>query len=352
MVRNLNKKYWIIILLIILFILFLYFILPISIPLILALLTALVLNPLIRLAIRNLRLSRLTSVLIVFFIFIILLGTIGTYTTVKTIGQVVHMAENAPSYISNVEDVLVDLREDIESYTRDWPPQFIQEVEKRAVQNFDNFQSQLMEYIEIDNIAQIFVKIPEVLVGLIVYLIALFLFMLDLPLLRNKVYSFLSEKSQEKLKYMNARLSHVFLGFFKAQFLVSLIILAVTLVGLLFITPEIAILMSIIIWLVDLIPIIGSIIVLGPWALYMFITGDMSMGIQLSILAIVLLAIRRTIEPKMMGHHIGLRALPTLISMYLGLQLIGFVGFFLGPLVVILFNSAREAGIIRFKVKF
>ena len=352
MIKNITKKQWTIFFLIILFILFFYFILPISVPLILAFFTALILNPLVRLLIRRFRLGRQSSVLIVFLVFILLMGTIGTYTTIKAIGQIVHMAENAPTYISNVEDVLIDMRNDIESFTEDWPPQFIKEVEERAIENFDGFQAQLMEYVEIDNIAQLFMKIPEFLVGLIVYLIALFLFMLDLPLLRNKAYSFLSEKSQEKVKYMNARMSHVFLGFMKAQFLVSLIIFAVTFVGLLLITPEIALLMSIIIWVVDLIPIIGSIIILGPWALYMFATGSISMGIQLAILAIILLAIRRTVEPKMMGHHIGLRALPTLISMYLGLQLIGILGFFLGPLVVILFNSAREAGIIRFKLKF
>lgn len=53
--------------------------------------------------------------------------------------------------------------------------------------------------------------------------------------------------------------------------------------------------MSIIIWIIDFIPIIGSIVILGPWALFHLLTGDLAMGTQLAILAAVLLIIRRTV---------------------------------------------------------
>src|SRR5699024_12595785 len=109
--------------------------------------------------------------------------------------------------------------------------------------------------------------------------------------------------------------------------------------------------MSLIIWIIDLIPIIGSIIILGPWALYMFSIGNISVAIQLTILAIVLLAIRRIMEPKLMGQHIGLSHLAILIAMFLGIKLLGITVFIIGPLLVIAFTSAKEAGIITFDVK-
>ena len=40
-----------------------------------------------------------------------------------------------------------------------------------------------------------------------------------------------------------------------------------------------------------------------------------------------------------------------LIAMFIGLKLFGFLGFFIGPLLVILFTTAREANIIRFNIK-
>ncbi|TFB23326.1 sporulation integral membrane protein YtvI [Filobacillus milosensis] len=351
MFKNITKRHWTIALYLVLLLVIAYFILPISVPLILAFLTALFLNPLIRLCTRRFRVSRKIAVTIVFLVFILILATIGTYTTTKVVGQVIKITENIPSYITDVESELGELRTDFDAYTEEWPVDFVNTIEKEVTKNLAGYGRQLREYNYVENITQIFMKVPDFLINFLVYLIALFLFMLDLPNLRNKFYGMMTDNTQEKFKFMNARLSYVLLGFLKAQFLVSLIIFTVSLIGLLLITPEVALIMSIIIWLVDLIPIIGSIIILGPWALYMFFTGDIVLGTKLSVLAIILLTIRRTIEPKVMGHHIGLQPLPTLIGMFLGLQLIGFLGFFLGPLVVILFNSAKEAGIIKWSLK-
>ena len=185
----------------------------------------------------------------------------------------------------------------------------------------------------------------------IVFLIALFLFMLDLPDLKVMLFNRLKDSTAEKVRFMFARLNKVIFGFLKAQFLVSCIIFIVSLAALAFIAPEYAIVMSLLIWLIDFIPILGSIIVLTPWFAYEFITGDIVQGTQLAILALVLLIIRRTVEPKVMGTQIGLSPLATLIAMFIGLQLIGFLGFFVGPLIVILFTSAREAGMIKIDFK-
>jgi predicted PurR-regulated permease PerM len=57
------------------------------------------------------------------------------------------------------------------------------------------------------------------------------------------------------------------------------------------------------------------------------------------------------VEPKVMGEQIGLSPLATLISMFIGLKLFGFLGLFIGPLIVILFTTAREAGIIKLEFK-
>src|SRR5699024_6328123 len=95
--------------------------------------------------------------------------------------------------------------------------------------------------------------------------------------------------------------------------------------------------------------IIGSIIILGPWSLFMFLSGDTVLGVKLAILAIILLAIRRIVEPKVMGQQIGLSPLATLIDMLLGLKMFGVIGFIIGPLFVIAFNSATETGVIKWK---
>ena len=78
--------------------------------------------------------------------------------------------------------------------------------------------------------------------------------MLELPELKKMLFRHLTTSTAEKARFMITKLNSVIFGFMKAQLFVSFIILAVTFVGLLLIIPKYAIVMSLIIWIIDLIP--------------------------------------------------------------------------------------------------
>lgn len=351
MFRKITKRQWTIIITLVVLIALLFFLLPISIPLIAALFTALVLNPIVRLLQEKTKLNRQTSVIIIFFILMLMIGFISTFIVTKVIAQVVNFVEDIPVYFQQINQVYEKWNADFQQYTQTLPPEFINQVSTGIEENLTALSETVKDKITIDSIAQVFAKIPQFLVSFLVYLIALFLFMLELPLLKAKTYNLFTKETAKKVSFMNERLSNVLLGFLKAQFFLSLIIFVASLVGLLFISPEVALIMSIIIWIIDLIPIIGSIIILGPWALYMFLSGNTIIGIKLSVLAIILLAIRRIVEPKVMGQNIGLSPLLTLITMFLGLKLFGIIGLIIGPLIIIGITSAIEADIIKWEIK-
>ncbi|WP_042145050.1 sporulation integral membrane protein YtvI [Paucisalibacillus sp. EB02] len=328
-----------------------YFVLSLSIPLIIALITALSLNPLVRLIQNRIKLNRKISVLIVFLLFLIVVGIAGTLLVTKAVGQAINFVEDVPSHINKINNIYSNWEDRISEYGKDLPVEFVDSVTASFDTYVTSLNATLKEHLTINRIAGIFSEIPQYIVSILVYLIALFLFMLELPLLREKVYNIFTKETAAKVAFMNTRIKSVIVGFFKAQFLVSLIIFVVSLIGLFIIAPEVALIMSLVIWIIDLIPIIGSIIILGPWALVMFMAGDVPMGIELSILAVILLAIRRTVEPKVMGKHMGLSPLATLVSMFLGLKIFGLLGFIIGPLIVIIYISAREAGILKLNIK-
>ncbi|MBU5595563.1 sporulation integral membrane protein YtvI [Amphibacillus sp. MSJ-3] len=351
MTRTLSKKHWTFIVLTIIILIFFFFILPISIPLVVALITALMLNPLILLIEKRFRLGRKLSVIIIYLLFIIILSLLSYFTVTNVIKQLVVLAENIPNYIVQINRLLVEWGDALERFMADLPAEFVYEVNAGIRSSVNSVTNLLRDTLQVGNIAAVVSAIPNYIVSFLVYLIALFLFMLELPSLISKFYQLFSEASAEKLKFVIARLKYVFFGFIKGQFLVSLIIFAVSLIGLFIIIPEYAIIMSLIIWIIDLIPIIGSIIILAPWSIYMLLTGVTFMGIQLAVLALILLAIRRTVEPKVMGVQMGLSPLATLISMYIGLKLFGLFGFIIGPVVLIVFTSAKEVGIINLNIK-
>lgn len=347
----LKRKYIIAFIFIIFIAFILYFILPISIPLITALITAMILDPAIRLLQNRFKIKRHLSIIIVFTLFTLTLGLGAFFVTTKVITQGIKLIEDAPTYINNVTEMWYKYEENFQNAAQDFPEEVVNAFTEEVNTFLDSVMESLKKYINIERISAFLSYIPNYLVSVLVYLIALFMFMIDLPRIKAGIYKSMTIKTAEKVKFMTSRLSSVILGFCKAQFLVSLIILAVSLLGLLIITPKVAIIMSLVIWIIDLIPIIGSIVILAPWSLYHLLTGNIVLGTQLAVLAAVLLIIRRTVEPKVMGEHMGLSPLATLISMYLGLKLLGVLGLIVGPALLIVVRSAKDAGIIKLNFK-
>ncbi|CAM3088307.1 sporulation integral membrane protein YtvI [Filibacter tadaridae] len=347
MAKWLTKRNFIFAVSIIIFILVLIFIIPVSIPIILALLTALLIDPLVRLTEKKFKWQRKVSVISVFIFILAILASTIYYTVTQLIGRIIQFTKDAPEYFNSLSGVWIDAQSKLFHYTSGMPDDVVIAIKHEFKNIFESIRESILNLLSYEKITALMTEIPNFLVSLIVYIIALFLFMLELPELKKMLFRHFTTSTAEKVRFMILKLNAVIFGFMKAQFLVSLIILAVTFVALLIIVPEYAIVMSLVIWIIDVIPILGSIIVLAPWSLYQFISGDVALGTKLAILAVVLLLIRRIVEPKVMGSQIGLSPLPTLIAMFIGLKLIGFLGFFLGPLIVILFTTAREAGIIK-----
>ena len=85
--------------------------------------------------------------------------------------------------------------------------------------------------------------------------------------------------------------------------------------------------------IVDLLPILGVGAILIPWAVILFITGEILQGVGLLILYSVVTVIHNIIAPKIVANQIKLDALTVLASMYIGYSLIGFVGLIFAPLI-------------------
>lgn len=327
------------------------YILPVSIPLIIALITAIFLEPLVNFIHKRFKWHRKSAVISVFILFLLVVSGLLYWIVTQLIGQIIQFSKMVPEYINSLSAMWDEFQRFFFRSTEDMPVEVVSSFETELAGFMEGIRNWVLTIVNYDTVSNLLTGIPSFLVSFIVFLIALFLFMLDLPDLKIMLFNRLKDSTAEKVRFMFARLNKVIFGFLKAQFLVSCIIFIVSLVSLAFITPEYAIVMSLVIWIIDFIPILGSIIVLTPWFAYEFITGDIVQGTQLAILALVLLIIRRTVEPKVMGTQIGLSPLATLIAMFIGLQLIGFLGFFVGPLIVILFTSAREAGMIKMDFK-
>ena len=106
------------------------------------------------------------------------------------------------------------------------------------------------------------------------------------------------------------------------------------------------VIIALIIALLDILPVLGTGTFMIPWAVYSLITGKIGLGIGLLVVYAVITVVRQVVEPKIVGGTVGLPSFVTLMAMYIGSQLFGFLGIFILPISVIIIKLLNDEGII------
>lgn len=95
----------------------------------------------------------------------------------------------------------------------------------------------------------------------------------------------------------------------------------------------------------------GSGTVIIPWAIFSGIDGNISLALLLIGLYIITIVVRQILEPKLVSKGIGIHPIWTLIAMYTGFKVIGIIGLFLGPILLIIlknvFSKMIDDGIVK-----
>ena len=92
-------------------------------------------------------------------------------------------------------------------------------------------------------------------------------------------------------------------------------------------------LIALLVTLVDALPVLGTGSILIPWALVCFLEGSGARALGLLGLYATAALTRSVLEPKLVGSHLGLDPLVTLMAMYCGLRLWGLGGMLLLPML-------------------
>ncbi len=106
------------------------------------------------------------------------------------------------------------------------------------------------------------------------------------------------------------------------------------------------IIIAVIVALLDILPVLGTGTFMIPWSIYSLITGKVGLAIGLFIIYAIIYVVRQVIEPKIVGGTVGLPSFLTLMGMYVGSQLFGFMGIFLVPIMLIIIKLLNDEGVI------
>lgn len=132
------------------------------------------------------------------------------------------------------------------------------------------------------------------------------------------------------------------MGYLKATLKLALLGFVILSVGLWSFHVSWWFIIAFLIAVIDIIPVVGSGIVMIPWALVQLLLGNTTLAWQLGILYIILVVVRQIAEPIFTGKAIGIHPLYTFLASIVCIIIFGPIGAVLGAIVAIVLKSIFE----------
>lgn len=313
------------------------FLLPLGFPFLLGTALALAAEPLVRYLHGQARLPRAAaSALAVSAVFLLLsiLTLLLCALLVRELGVLAgilpNLEDTARTGVSSLEGWLLTLSAKA--------PQSVQPLLRQNITDFFSDGTALVDkgiHYLLGLAGSILGHIPGSALGLFTAIISGYMISAKLPKLRQW---FLRRFPREKLRPMLDALKRVrkaVSSWLLAQLQLSGVTFTILLLGYLLLGVSYAPLWALVTAVVDALPVLGTGSVLLPWSLISLLQGNVAQAIGLVGIYVVVAVTRSVLEPRLLGKHLGLDPLVTLIALYVGYKLWGIGGMILSPLLAV-----------------
>ncbi len=308
------------------------FVLPVIWPFLLAFFIAHYLNKCVAFLNKKLKInSKLATFFVLGVVFTLVVGTL-VFLFAGIVTQVKVMAENFDSYVLYVDKGLRRVCNGLgETFGVDTYG-FYDTIQDRAYEAAGQIESAFME-----NFMGNTKKIAENAMNFIILIVLLFTAIIymtkDMEDIRQALRrSFFCEE----LLFVKRLLKNVFYAYVKTQLVLICVISVICVAGLLILKNPYSLGLGILIGVLDALPLFGVGVVLLPWTLFCLATGDYFYAAMLFTMFVLSYMAREYLEPKIMGSTIGLHPVMSLVAVYVGYTLFGFLGMLIGPFVFVM----------------
>lgn len=313
-------------------------------PFIIAYIISLLINPIVSTLETFMRVPRTVSTLFVLFTTTAILFGIFFLLTTEVFNGALYLADQFPDYFQSfiatlndsIQQNIIPLYEKAASYFYALDSDYQITISKQLQELSDGLVAKVTSigqrfFIQIPVFISI---IPSSIMVIIIIILATFFITNDWNHLRRALYSYFP-RLENKLNHMFKSFKKVILKYISAQFILLFISWCLIYSGFLILQIEHALTISLLIGLIDLLPVIGTGFIFIPWILYLFLTGYYTLTIGISVLYIIVLVMRQMLEPRMITASIGVNPLIGLIILFVSLQVFGGSGFLIAPVILI-----------------
>lgn len=289
------------------------------------------------------RLPRSVSVALVLTVLLGLVATGLTAAIARLVLEIQLVITQLPYLYTIGQDIAVRLSEQFGAFHATLPAS----VQQILATNLASLQKTLSTNLpSVARTLGAFSGLPALLTNLLIAVIATFFLSRD----RRQIYDFLLTLVpvdwRPKFRQVKVEVWTSVIGFAKAQFFLISLTMVQSVIGLALIGSDYALLMGVVVGIADVMPLLGPATVYLPWIAYSFLFGSKVFGFKLLALWFFVAGVRQVLEPKLVGDQIGLHPLAILLSIYLGFQFFGALGFVVGPLMAILLKAVVRSGLL------
>lgn len=249
-------------------------------------------------------------------------------------------------YFKRIEPLLLEFNDWIVANTKTISPEAANTI-SQIITNGISYISDIIKNTSI-TVVQIVTKLisnfPLYLIS-VIFTIVLSVF---ISVEYNNITTFIKRQLPEKFNstFEEARvfLTGTLWKMIKSYIIIMFITFIEVMTGLSILKVRFALPIAAIIAVLDIMPVVGTGGILIPWAIVELILKNYTVGFGLLILYLAVTVIRNIVEPRIVGHQIGLHPIITITVMYAGLRLFGFFGLLIAPIVAILVKYLNDTG--------
>ena len=339
--------FWAVVILLV--ILCLKYVLPFLLPFVVAFLIAALLNKPIMLLAEKLNGKRVVPAILMTLLFYVAAAALFSLLGLRVFMFVWETVRALPQlYRNTLEPALETMFSSLEVYLDELDPAVVTAL----MDNMNSALGSLGSFVTnasvriISYISGVAAAVPGSFLNVIITIIVTFFLAIDYPKVTGFILRQLPEKADFYIGEVRDYVGGTLLKCLASYALILCITFLEISVGLTVLRVPNAILIALCIAVFDILPVLGTGGIMIPWGIISLIMGKWVLGLGLLALYLIITVIRNIIEPKIVGHQVGLHPVVTLLSMLAGLQLFGIIGLFGFPITLSLLKNLNDRGVI------
>ncbi|MBQ8975687.1 MAG: sporulation integral membrane protein YtvI [Oscillospiraceae bacterium] len=329
--------------------LFFIFALRWVLPFVIAFLIASAIDPSVRFITRRLHVKRGFACFVCIMAAIVVIGGITAAIVWRAVYELGELIRRMPELISVFSDEIGMLRDKLLGTFSAMPEQmrgFVYSQLENLTGSASKWAAELTQKL-LGAMSKVASALPEYTLGVVTCVVGTFFISVRYEGIKAFIKRQIPDRYHAHASSLRSAAAVTFGKWLRAQTILVLITFCELAVAFCVLKVEYAIMLAMVIAVIDALPVLGTGIVLLPWAAISMLCGRFAFGTGLLITYAVIVVVRNCVEPKLVSAQLGLDPIVTLIAIYTGFKIAGVAGMILFPIGVLVIKQLNDGGYIK-----